>query len=105
VKTGIVEKSETSRIKTLLLLMAAAIVLAGVLRYVRAGSFTLRQAAFCLAAIPLAMLALLVLDYTVHHARLVALMFLLAIILLAVQIPAFCIGLGLGLAGMLLAQR
>jgi len=85
--------------------MAAAIVLAGILRYVREGSFTLGQAAFCLAAIPLAMLALLMLDYTLHHARFAALMLLLAIILLAVQLPAFCIGLGLGMAGMLLAQR
>jgi phosphatidylserine synthase len=104
-ETGIAEKGEMSQTGKWMLLLAAAILLAGILRYVRAGSFTLRQAVFCLAAIPLAMLALLVLDSTVHHARFVALMFLLVIILLAVQIPAFCVGLGLGLAGMLLAQR
>jgi len=58
----------------ILLLLAAGVFLAGALRLARLGHFTLAQAAYCLLAIPAAMLLLLVFDYTFHHARIAALM-------------------------------
>ncbi len=88
-----------------LLLLAAGIFLAGALRLVRLGHFTLAQAAYCLLAIPAAMLLLLVFDYTFHHARIAALMVIAMLAVLVIQSPAFCVGLGLALAGTVLMQN
>ena len=91
--------------EALLLLLAVAILLTGVLRFLRLGSFSVAQAGYCLLATLAAVLMLLILDYTVHHARLAALMVLAALTVLSVGSPAFCVGLGVALGGMVLGQR
>jgi len=87
-----------------LLLLAAAIFAAGAVRYYRHGNFSLAQAAYCLVAILASLVVLLVFDYTLHHARIVAVMVLVFVVLFLVASPAFCIGIGVGLAGMIVVQ-
>lgn len=87
-----------------LLLLAVAIFLAGAVRYYRHGSFTLEQAGYCLVAVVISLVVLLVFDYTLHHARIAAVMVLIFAALFLVASPAFCVGMGLGLAGMVLSQ-
>ena len=99
------QQSGVAKAEALLLLLALAIFLAGAVRYFRLGSFSLAQAAYCLLSIPAALLALLILDYTVHHAKIAAVMVLAALAVLAAGSPAFCVGLGLALGGMVLSQR
>src|ERR1700681_612999 len=94
------QQSGVAKAEALLLLLAVAIFLAGAVRYFRMGNFTLAQAAYCLVSIPAALLLLLIFDYTLHHARIVAVMVLIVVVLFLVTSPAFCVGLGLGLAGM-----
>jgi hypothetical protein len=88
----------------ILLLLAVAIFLAGALRYYWHGNFTLVQAAYCLVALVVSLVVLLVFDYTLHHARVVAVAVLVFVVLYLFFSPAFCIGMGLGLAGMVLVQ-
>jgi phosphatidylserine synthase len=88
----------------LLLALALGIFLAGALRLWRWGNFTLTQGAFCLVAIPAGALLLLVFDYTLHHARIAALMVIAILMVWVFRSPTFCIGLGLALAGMVLKQ-
>lgn len=87
-----------------MLLLAVAIFLGGAVRYVRHGNFTLTQAGYCLVSIPAALLALLVFDYTLHHAKIAAVMVLIFVVLFLVASPAFCVGMGVGLAGMVVVQ-
>jgi hypothetical protein len=96
------QQSGVAKAEALLLLLAVAIFLAGAVRYFRMGNFTLAQAAYCLVSIPAALLLLLIFDYTLHHAWIAAVMVLIFAGLLLVASPAFCVGLGLGLAGMVL---
>jgi hypothetical protein len=91
--------------ETLLGLLSLAIFLAGALRLVRLEHFTWAKAGICLLSIPAAMLLLLVADYTLHHARIVFVMVLAVLVIAAVQSASFCVGLGMGLAGILLMQR
>ena len=93
-----------ARGEALLLLLAVAMFLAGAMRYYRHGNFTLAQAGYCVASILVALLVLLVFDYTLHHAKMVAVMVLVFVVLFMVASPAFCIGMGLGLAGMVVVQ-
>lgn len=88
----------------MLLLLAVGILLIGVARYYRHGSFSLAQAGYCLVALVVSLVVLLVFDYTLHHAKIVALMVLVFVVLFLVVSPAFCIGMGLSLAGMVLSQ-
>ena len=88
----------------ILLLLAVAIFAAGAVRYYRHGNFTLAQAGYCMVAILVSLLVLLIFDYTLHHARIVAVMVLIFIVLFLVASPAFCVGMGLGLAGMVVVQ-
>jgi cell division protein FtsW (lipid II flippase) len=99
------QQSGVARAEALLLLLAVAIFLSGAVRYYLHGNFTLAQACYCVVAVVAALLVLLILDYTVHHAKIAAVMVLVFIALFLVASPAFCVGLGLGLAGMVLAQR
>jgi phosphatidylserine synthase len=94
-----------AKTEALLLLLAVAIFLAGAVRYARMGNFTLMQAVYCLLSIPAALLLLVIFDYTMHHARIAAAMVLIFAGLLLAASPAFCVGLGVGLAGMVLSQR
>jgi hypothetical protein len=94
------KQSGVARAEVLLLLLAVAIFLAGAVRYYIHGGFTLAQAGYCLLSIPAALLALLVFDYTLHHARIAAVMVVVFVSLSLVASPAFCIGMGLALAGM-----
>jgi hypothetical protein len=88
----------------ILLLLAVAIFLGGALRYYRHGNFTFLQAGYCLVALIVSLLVLLVFDYTLHHAKIVAVMVLVFVVLCLIASPAFCVGMGLGLAGMVLVQ-
>jgi hypothetical protein len=100
------KRQQSGVVKTpaLLLLLAVAIFLAGAVRYYRHGNFTLAQAGYCLVSIPAALLALLIFDYTLHHAKIAAVMVLIFVALFMVASPAFCVGMGLGLAGMVVVQ-
>jgi uncharacterized membrane protein len=88
----------------ILLLLAVAIFAVGAVRYYRHGNFSLAQAGYCLVAILVSLVVLLVFDYTLHHAKIVAVMVLVCVGLFLVASPAFCIGMGLGLAGMVVVQ-
>lgn len=88
----------------LLLLLALAILLAGAVRYYRHGSFTLAQAGYCLVAVLASLVILLIFDYTLHHAKIAAVMVLVFVVLFLVASPAFCVGMGLGMAGMVVGQ-
>jgi hypothetical protein len=98
------QQSGMAKAPAILLLLAMAIFLAGALRYYRLGTFTLAQAGYCLAAVLVSLVALLVFDYTLHHARIVAVMVLVFVVLFLVASPSFCVGMGLGLAGMVVVQ-
>ena len=98
------DESGVAKGPALLLLLALAIFAAGAMRYYRHGNFSLAQAGYCLAAVFASLVVLLVFDYTLHHAKLAAVMVLIFIVLFLVASPAFCVGLGLGLAGMVVAQ-
>jgi hypothetical protein len=88
----------------MLLLLAVTIFAAGALRYYLHGNFSLAQAGYCLVAVLASVVVLLVFDYTLHHAKLAAVMVLIFVMLFLVASPAFCVGMGLGLAGMVVAQ-
>ena len=93
-----------AKAEALLILLAVAIFLAGAVRYYRHGSFTLAQAGYCLIAVLASLVVLLVFDYTLHHAKLAAVMVLVFVVMFLVASPAFCVGMGLGLAGMVVVQ-
>lgn len=88
----------------LLLLLGVAIFAAGAVRYYRHGSFSLAQAGYCVIAVLASLMVLLVFDYTLHHAKIAAVMVLIFVALFLAASPAFCIGMGLGLAGMVMTQ-
>jgi len=98
------QQNGVAKAPAILLLLAAAIFAAGAVRYYRHGNFSLAQAAYCLVAILASLVVLLVFDYTLHHARIVAVMVLVFVVLFLVASPAFCIGIGVGLAGMIVVQ-
>lgn len=83
---------------------ALAALCAGIARFVHLGHFSLRQGIYCLIAIPVALVLLLLADYTLHHARLVLVMVLAIVVFWCVASPSFCVGLGLALGGMVLMQ-
>ncbi len=87
-----------------MLVLGTAAIVAGAVRFIHLGHFTLVQAGYCLLSIPAALLLLLITDYTLHHARLVFAMVLVMLALLAVASPSFCVGLGASLAGIVLTQ-
>jgi hypothetical protein len=82
------------------MLLGAAILAAGVVRFVLLGHFSLRLAVYCLLSIPVAVLLLMVFDYTLHHARIACLLVVVILLVLAIPSPSFCVGLGLALIGM-----
>jgi hypothetical protein len=88
----------------ILLLLAVAIFLAGAVRYYRHENFSLVQIGYCLVALMVSLVVLLIFDYTLHHAKIVAIMVLVFIVLFLVASPAFCVGMGIGLAGMVVVQ-
>ena len=99
------QQGGAAKAEVLLLLLAMAIFAAGAVRYYRHGSFTLAQAGYCLVAVVVSLVVLLVFDYTLHHARIAAVMVLIFVVLFLVASPAFCVGLGLAIGGMVLSQR
>jgi cell division protein FtsW (lipid II flippase) len=98
------KQSGVAKAAALLLLLGLAIFAAGAMRYYRHGNFSLAQAGYCLVAILASLVVLLVFDYTLHHAKIAAVMVLIFIALFLVASPAFCVGMGLGLAGMVAVQ-
>jgi len=97
-------QSGVAKAPAILLLLALAIFAAGALRYYRHGSFSLAQAGYCLVAVVASLVVLLVFDYTLHHAKVAAVMVLIFAALFMVASPAFCVGMGLALAGMVVQQ-
>jgi hypothetical protein len=97
-------QSGVAKAPAILLLLAAAIFAAGAGRYYLHGNFSLAQAGYCLVAILASLVILLVFDYTLHHAKIAAVMVLIFAALFLVASPAFCIGMGLGLAGTVVLQ-
>lgn len=57
-----------------------------------------------MVAVVVSLVVLLVFDYTLHHAKIVAVMVLLFVGLCLVASPAFCVGMGLALGGMVVVQ-
>jgi drug/metabolite transporter (DMT)-like permease len=98
------QQSGVAKAPAILLLLAVAIFLAGAVRYYRHGNLSPAQAGYCLVAVVASLVVLLVFDYTLHHARIAAVMVLIFVALFLVASPAFCVGMGLALAGMVLAQ-
>ena len=98
------QQSGMAKGPAILLLLAVAIFIAGAVRYYHHGSFTLAQAGYCLVALLVSLVVLLIFDYTLHHAKIVAVMVLVFVGLFLVASPAFCVGMGLGLAGMVVVQ-
>jgi hypothetical protein len=98
------QQNGMAKTPAILLLLAVAIFAVGAVRYYRHGTFTLVQAGYCLVAILVSLVVLLIFDYTLHHARIVAVMVLIFIALFLVASPAFCVGMGFGLAGMVVVQ-
>jgi hypothetical protein len=97
-------QSGVAKAPALLLLLGVAIFLAGAVRYYRHGNFTLAQAGYCLVSVLASLVVLLVFDYTLHHAKIAAVMVLIFVVLFMVASPAFCVGMGLALAGMVVVQ-
>lgn len=97
-------QSGVAKAPAILLLLAVVIFLAGAVRYYRHGSFSLAQAGYCLVAVLASLVVLLVFDYTLHHAKIAAVMVLIFAALFMVASPAFCVGMGLALAGIVLSQ-
>jgi hypothetical protein len=98
------QQSGVAKAPAVLLLLAVAIFAVGAARYYRHGNFTLAQAGYCLVSIPAALLGLLVFDYTLHHVKIAAVMVLIFVVMFMVASPAFCVGMGLGLVGMVVSQ-
>jgi cell division protein FtsW (lipid II flippase) len=98
------KQSGVAKAAALLLLLGLAIFAAGAMRYYRHGNFSLAQAGYCLVAIFASLVVLLVFDYTLHHAKIAAVMVLIFVALFLVASPAFCVGMGLALAGMVVVQ-
>jgi len=98
------QQSGVAKALAILLLLAVAIFAAGAVRYYRHGNFTLAQAGYCVVAVLASLVILLVFDYTLHHAKVAAAMVLIFVVLFLVASPAFCVGMGLGLAGMVVVQ-
>lgn len=99
------QQSGIARAEAALGLLALLLVSLAIWRFARTGHFALADAIYCAIAIPAAMIVLLVLDYTLHHAFFVGLLVLAAILLFAFRSPAFCLGLGVGLAAVVWRQR
>jgi hypothetical protein len=98
------QQSGVAKAPAILLVLAAAIIAAGAVRYYRHGSFSLAQAGYCLIALVVSLVVLLVFDYTLHHAKIAAVMVVVFAALFMVASPAFCVGMGLALAGMVVVQ-
>jgi cell division protein FtsW (lipid II flippase) len=98
------QQSGVAKAPAILLVLAAAIFLAGAVRYYRHGNFALAQAGYCLVALVASLVVLLVFDYTLHHAKIAAVMVLIFAALFLVASPAFCVGMGVALAGMVVQQ-
>ncbi|MGC2697767.1 MAG: hypothetical protein WA738_18425 [Candidatus Angelobacter sp.] len=99
------QQSGTAKAFAVLGTLALLIFLLGVWRFIRLGHFTPVDAVYCVLAVPAAMLLILILDYTLHHALVACALVLVVLVTLAFRSPAFCTGLGAGLAGVLWTQR
>ena len=84
-------------------LIAAAVFAAGAIHFYKTG-ITAVQAVYCAISVAGAWVLLLLLDYTLHHARIVMVMVLVILAVFTIQSPSFRIGLGLALAGILTMQ-
>lgn len=87
-----------------ILIIALAVLAAGVVRIVHLGHFGITQAVYCAISIPVSLVLLMIADYTLHHARVVLVMVVAMVGLWCVMSPNFCVGMGLALGGMVLTQ-
>lgn len=101
------KSSQGGRVKGLFefTLLGVVVFGAGVLRLILHRHFSLVQAAYCLVSIPAALMLLLIFDYTLHHARIACIIVVVILLLLAFGSPAFCVGLGLAMLGMVITKR
>jgi hypothetical protein len=96
-----------SRVKGLFefTLLGVAILCAGAARFILHRRFGWVQAAYCFLSIPAALILLMIFDYTLHHARIACVLVLVMLLLWTVGSPAFCVGLGLTMLGMVITKR
>lgn len=99
------QQSGIARTEAALGSLALLLLSLAIWRFAHTGHFALADALYCALAIPSAMLLLLVLDYTLHHAVFVGVLVFMVMVLFAFRSPAFCLGLGAGLAGVVWMQR
>jgi TM2 domain-containing membrane protein YozV len=83
----------------LVLAAGGALLFVGAARFYINGGFGISTALYCCLAVIPAALLLLVFDYVLHHARLVAVMPLLLALALIVSSPVFDVAIGFALMG------
>lgn len=98
------EANRLERGPVLLLILGTVTTTAGIVRFIHLGHFSWPQAVYCLLSIPAALILLMLADYTLHHARIVFVMVLAIFVLLGVASPSFCVGLGIGISGIVFTQ-
>jgi hypothetical protein len=86
------------------MVLGAAAVVVGVVRLALRRHFTLALTFYCLMAIPASILLFLILDYTLRHSRVATLVVLTLLLVLAVNSPSFCVGLGLAVLVMIVTK-
>lgn len=98
---------QTGAVKGLLefTLLGVVVLGVGVVRFMLHRHFTLAQAVYCLISIPAAVFLFMVFDYTLHHARIACIVVVVILLLMAVESPAFCTGMGLAMVGMVITKR
>jgi hypothetical protein len=82
-----------------LLAAGGALLFVGAARFYINGGFGITTALYCCLVVIPAALLLLVFDYVLHHAKLVAIMPLLLALALIVSSPVFNVAIGLALVG------
>lgn len=90
--------------QVLLAAFGVAVALVGVALFVHRHAFALADAIHICIAIPLALIAVYVSDYVLHHARLVFVLVVLALVFLVASSPAFAVGLGVTLLGLAIME-
>jgi hypothetical protein len=83
----------------LVLAAGGALLFVGAARFYISGGFGIATALYCCLVVIPAALLLLVFDYVLHHARLVAIMPLLLALVMIVSSPVFDVAIGLALMG------
>jgi len=81
------------------IVLGASVLALGVVQYVHRGGFGWRDAVFCALDLAVAWIYLLVTSYVLQHARLVAIIPVVAGLMFSFAYPPFAVALGLSLIG------